>query len=196
MRTPLNSIIGFSQVLEDGLYGELNEKQKEYMADVLRSSRHLLDMITDLLDLSRAASDSMELELSRFFLKDVLKSSVAVFIEKAVKHHLKLSLEMEPEADIEIEADSVKLNKIMFNLLSNAVKFTPDGGSVRVSARLISDVGAIRRVAQEEGRGSAGVGLILTKKLIELHEGKIWFESEHGKGSRFTFMIPFLNSGS
>lgn len=244
MRTPLNSIIGFSEVLKDGLYGDLNEKQNEYAADVLKSGRHLLGMITDLLDLSKAAFDSMELELSRFLLKDVLESSLTVFTEKAVEHHLKLSLELEPEADMEIEADSVKLNKIMFNLLSNAVKFTPDGGSVRVSARRVQKCKSAEVQKQAELRtsellnfctdtdfleisvadtgigikpedlprifheisqlespyikkyGGAGVGLILTKKLIDLHQGKIWVESEYGKGSRFTFTIPLLNSGS
>ena len=141
LTTPLNSIIGFSQILHDGSYGELNEKQKEYVSDVLSSGQRLLGLITDVLDLSRATSGNMELRLSKFLLKDVLKSSMTVFNDEAMKHNLKLSLAIEPEADREIEADSGKLNQIMFNLLSNAVKYTPEGGSVRVTARRTRDEG-------------------------------------------------------
>ncbi|OIO31672.1 MAG: hypothetical protein COS28_02985 [Nitrospirae bacterium CG02_land_8_20_14_3_00_44_33] len=135
LTTPLNSVIGFSQILQDGLYGELNVKQKEYVSDILNSGQHLLHLITDMIDLSQATYGGKELKLSRFLLKDMLKSSTTAFNEEAMKHNLKLSLDIEPEADIEIEADSGKLGQIMFNLLSNAVKFTPEGGSVRVSAR-------------------------------------------------------------
>ena len=241
LTTPLNSIIGFSQILQDRLYGELNEKQKEYVSDVLSSGVHLLGLITDMLDLSRATSGSMQLRLNKFLVKDVLKSSMTVFNEEAIKHNLKLSLDIEPDADIEIEADSGKLNQIMFNLLSNAVKFTPDGGSVRVQARLTRDEGRrtkdekasivltsevsdhpssievsiadtgigikaeelsrlFKEVAQFESPytkkySGTGVGLVLTKKLVELLGGRIWVESEHGKGSRFSFVIPVKHEG-
>ncbi|GBE00009.1 non-motile and phage-resistance protein [bacterium BMS3Abin07] len=232
--TPLNSIIGFSQILQDELYGELNEKQKEYVSDVLSSGQFLLGLITDMLDLSIATSGSMELRISRFLLKDVLRSSMTVFNEAAVKHNLKLNLGIEPDVDIEIEADPEKLNQIMFNLLGNAVKFTPDGGTVSVSARRmnseqyldtknlftddyslttdgdfieisVADTGIgikaedlprlFKEIVQLESpytkkyRGT-GVGLLLTKKLIELHGGWIWAESEYGKGSTFRFVLP------
>jgi len=238
LTTPLNSIIGFSQILQDGLYGGLNKKQKEYVDDILTSGIHLLGLITDMLDLTKAESGGMELRMSKFLLKDLLKSSMTMFTEEALKHSLKLGIEIEPDADIEVETDSGKLNQIMFNLLSNAVKFTPDGGSVRVAARRVqssefkvqrykdentepgtlnverdgdfveisvADTGIgikpedIPKLFQEftqlespytKRYSGTGVGLILTKRLTELLGGKIWAESEWGKGSRFSFVIP------
>ncbi len=138
LRTPLNSILGFSEVLQDELFGPLNDKQKEYAKDICSSGKHLLDLINDILDLAKVESGKMELELSAFPLKDVLNAALSMFREKAMKHNLKLGLEIGPETDIDIEADERKLKQIMFNLLSNAVKFTPDGGSVHVAARTSS----------------------------------------------------------
>ena len=141
LRTPLNSIIGFSEILQDELYGKLNEKQREYVSDVLGSGAHLLELINDILDLSKVESGKLELELSRFPLKDILNISMTMLREKALKHNINLSLYIKPDADVEIEADERKLKQIMFNLLSNALKFTPDRGSVSMQARLIHDAG-------------------------------------------------------
>ncbi|MDO8281197.1 MAG: ATP-binding protein [Thermodesulfovibrionia bacterium] len=246
LRTPMNSIIGFSEILEDGLYGELNSNQKEYINNILSSGRHLLSLINDILDLSKVEAGKLEIEPSRFLLKDILNASMTMLKEKTMKHGIKLSLEIEPDAGIEIEADERKLKQIMFNLLSNAVKFTPDGGSVSVSAKRVKSleiepnfnitppasppplnlrptVGALSRGKGElieisvtdTGIGikaedipklfteftqlestytktyeGTGLGLALTKKLVELHGGKIWVESEFEKGSRFVFVIP------
>jgi signal transduction histidine kinase len=190
----------------------------------------------------------MELELGRFPLKDILNISMTMLREKAMKHNINLRLQIEPDADLEIEADERKLKQIMFNLLSNAMKFTPDGGSVRVTARLTRDEGrgttdegrqtkddrrektksSVVLASEESDRPSSivisvedtgvgikpedmnklfkefsqiesayskthegtGLGLALTKRLVELHGGKIWVESEFGKGSKFTFVIP------
>ncbi|TAN39523.1 MAG: hybrid sensor histidine kinase/response regulator [Nitrospirae bacterium] len=238
LRTPLNSILGFSEVLIDGLFGKLNEKQKEYAQDIYNSGKHLLALINDILDLSKVEAGKLELEPSSVILKDVLDAALSLFREKAMKHNLKLSLEMEPEATVQLEADERKLKQIMFNLLSNAVKFTPDGGRVHIAARLVdgprltargntgsgseqspvsnkSDRNFIEVSVSDTGIGikpgdlpklfreftqlesayekrfeGTGLGLALTKRLVELHGGKIWVDSEFGTGSTFTFVIP------
>ena len=218
LRTPLNSILGFSEVLTDEHYGSLNAQQKEYIAYITDSGRHLLSIINDILDLSKIEVGMMQIELSRFLLKGGINSSVIMLNEKAKKHGITLLIDIEPESDIHIEADERKFKQIMFNLLSNALKFTPDGGSVRVTARLsnndlieisVADTG-IGIKAEHFGeifkefkqldntyikkQKGTGLGLALAKKIVELHCGGIWVESEYGKGSTFTFTIP-VNTG-
>jgi signal transduction histidine kinase len=139
LRTPLNAIIGFSEVLEDGLYGDLNARQKTYAHNIYNAGKHLLSLINDILDLSKVEAGKMEFEQSRFPIHAVMDSSVVMVKEKAVKQGIALSIEVEPEADIHIEADERKIKQILFNLLSNAVKFTPEGGRVTARARLTTD---------------------------------------------------------
>jgi len=221
-------------VLHDELFGTLNDKQKEYLGDILASGKHLLSLINDILDLSKIEAGKLELELSIFSLKEAFKAAMSMFKEKAMKHEIRLDLEMGPDAEIEIEADERKLKQIMFNLLSNAVKFTPDGGSVQITARKtgsgegekgLPETAALPRVctgrdfieisvtdtglgikpedipklfkeftqleaACTKNREGTGLGLALTKKLVELHKGRIWIESEIGKGSTLLFVIP------
>ncbi|MHB8092566.1 MAG: ATP-binding protein [Syntrophales bacterium] len=136
LRTPLNAIIGFSEVLEDGLYGDLNDRQKTYAHHIYNAGKHLLSLINDILDLSKVEAGKMEFEVSRFPIRAVLNSSVVMLKEKAIKHGIALSVEVEPDADIHVDADERKIKQILFNLLSNAVKFTPDGGKVTVRARM------------------------------------------------------------
>jgi len=215
LRTPLNSVIGFAEVLQDEFFGKLNDKQKEYVGDIFGSGKHLLKLINDILDLSKVEAGKMELELSAFSVRDTLGAALYMFREKAMKHRIKL--ELEAGADVEITADEIKLKQILFNLFSNALKFTPDGGSVRVGARIFSDAGTdfveisvtdtgigIKagdvpklfneftqlETAYEKKYEGTGLGLALTKRLVELHGGKIWVDSELGKGSRFTFTVP------
>jgi PAS domain S-box-containing protein len=222
LRTPLNAIIGFSEILEDGLYGNLNDRQKTYAHHIYTAGKHLLSLINDILDLSKVEAGKMEFDASRFPIRTILDSSVGMVKEKAMKQGIALSVEIEPEADITIEADERKIKQILFNLLSNAVKFTPDGGRVTVRARLaadekggeeqrmievsIEDTGIgikeedlprlfgeftqIRQSVLTKQYEGTGLGLALTKRLVKLHHGRVWVESEYGKGSRFYFTLP------
>jgi PAS domain S-box-containing protein len=218
LRTPLNSVIGFSEVLQDQLCGPINQKQLDYVNNINTSGKRLLTIINDILDLSKAESGALELQLSAFSLRECLESSLLMFREKADKRLIKLRVDLAHEADIRIEADLGMLKQIMFNLLSNAVKFTPDGGRVDVSALRLGDF--IEISIKDTGIGikpdqipklfqafnqlesvytktyqGAGLGLALTRQLVELHGGIIRVESQFEAGSRFSFTIPFRNSG-
>jgi signal transduction histidine kinase len=135
LRTPLNHIIGFTEIVLDKNFGDLNEVQEEYLNDVHHSSRHLLSLINDILDLSKVGAGKIELEPSNCNLKMVLENSLIMIKEKALKHGIKLVINMDgiPET---IRADEHRLKQIMYNLLSNAVKFTPGGGSITLAAKL------------------------------------------------------------
>ncbi|HEV8535559.1 MAG TPA: GAF domain-containing protein [Candidatus Limnocylindria bacterium] len=212
LRTPLNAIIGFSEVLVQRMFGELNEKQTEYLNDVLSSGRHLLSLINDILDLSKIEAGRMELDLDRFSLAETLQNGVTMVRERASRHGIALALDVATDVDV-IEADPRKVKQVVFNLLSNAVKFTPDGGSVGVTARRANgdfvvtvtdtgigidpaDQGRIfeefqqARRQSERSREGTGLGLALAKRFIELHGGRISVESAPGKGSAFTFTLP------
>ncbi|MFZ3063063.1 MAG: PAS domain S-box protein [Actinomycetota bacterium] len=212
LRTPLNAIIGFSELLLDQRPGKLSKVQREYAQFIHESGRHLHSLINDVLDLSKVEAGKMELELSRVNLTDLLNGSLSMIQEKALKHGIALSLKADKKIKT-IQADERKLKQIIFNLLSNAVKFTLDGGKLGLEAK--TNKKAVKITVWDTGIGIApedqerifgefqqvdssfsrnyegtGLGLALTKKLVELHGGKIWVESKLGKGSRFTFSIP------
>jgi signal transduction histidine kinase len=215
LRTPLNSIIGFSQVLHEQYFGSLNDKQAEYVTDIVDSGKHLLSLINDILDLSKIEAGKMEFEVSEVKIADILKNSFVMIKEKALVHSISLEIQMgEDIVGTQIVADERRLKQVMFNLLSNAAKFTPDGGAIRVDASKagkeliisVSDTG-IGMTPQEQKRlfekfyqasggirdktPGTGLGLAITKSIIEKHGGRIWMESEGlNKGSRFTFTLP------
>jgi signal transduction histidine kinase len=211
LRTPLSAIIGFSQVLRQGMFGPVNAKQEEYLDDILSSGRHLLSLINDVLDLSKVEAGQVELELASFSLREALERGVVMLREPASKRGVALALELAPDVD-QVEGDERRLSQVVFNLLSNAVKFTPEGGSIVVaSARIdgevhvsVTDTGPGIVAAERERifeefhqtdvgvrqREGTGLGLALSKRLVELHGGRIWVESERGHGSCFVFTLP------
>lgn len=212
LRTPLNAIIGFSEVLQERMFGEMNEKQVEYIDDIHSSGIHLLSLINDILDLSKIEAGRMELDLTTFNLSSAIDNALTLVRERAGRHGIALSAEMGERLG-EITADERKLKQILLNLLSNAVKFTPEGGRISVAAHrldgcaeiAVSDTGIgiapqdqaavfeeFRQVGADYTKKSegTGLGLALTRKFVELHGGAIRVESELGKGATFTFTLP------
>jgi signal transduction histidine kinase len=212
LRTPLNAIIGFSDVLEQRLFGELNERQAEYTHDISSSGRHLLDLVNEILDLSKVEAGRMELEPSEFALADTIRGALGFVRERAGGHRIELGADVPTDLGTVI-ADERKVRQVLLNLLSNAVKFTPDGGTIKVRARRndgevqvsVRDTGIgiafedqakvfdeFQQVgkASDRSREGTGLGLTLAKRFIELHGGRIWIESELGKGTTFTFAMP------
>jgi len=211
LRTPLNAIIGFADVLGQRMFGQLNERQTEYVKDIAGSGRHLLALINDILDLSKVEAGRMTLEPAAFSLREALTNGATMVRERAASRGITLALEIAPDVDV-ITADERKVRQVVFNLLSNAVKFTPPGGRITVTAT--RDAQEVRIAVADSGVGIApddqgrifeefaqttdgrqqsegtGLGLSLAKRFVELHGGRIWVESELGKGSTFAFVLP------
>jgi signal transduction histidine kinase len=212
LRTPLNAIIGFSDVMLSGMTGKLEEKQKEFVGDIRDSGKHLLNLINDILDLSKIEAGRMELDVARFHMGTAIDNAMTLVRGRADRHGIALKTEVAPEV-AEYDGDERKFKQILLNLLSNAVKFTPEGGSVTLKAARANglyeisvhdtgigiapeDQGAIfeefRQVGTDYARKAegTGLGLTLTKRLVELHGGSIRVESAPGQGSTFTFTLP------
>ena len=211
LRTPLNAIIGFSEVLTDRMFGELNEKQEEYLKDIYSSGSHLLSLINDILDLSKIEAGRMELELTDFHLPTALDNALTLVRERAGRKSLTLQTSVDERLG-EVRADERKIRQVVLNLLSNAIKFTPEGGRIEVGAVprdglvevSVGDTGVgiapedqeavfeeFRQVGTAEKKAEGtGLGLTLCRKFIELHGGRIWVTSHVGAGSTFTFTIP------
>ena len=212
LRTPLNAVIGFSEVLLERMFGELNDKQADYLKDIHDSGRHLLSLINDILDLSKIEAGRMELDLEEFDVAEALANAMTLVRERAQSHGIALTRELDPALGA-LRGDQRKFKQILLNLLSNAVKFTPDGGRVAVRAaragdRLevsITDTGigiaeadheAVFEEFRQVGRHytnkneGTGLGLALTRRFVELHGGTIRVASTLGQGSTFTFNLP------
>jgi signal transduction histidine kinase len=215
LRTPLNAILGFSEVLAERMFGDLNEKQEEYLKDIHASGNHLLSLINDILDLSKIEAGRMELELSEFDLPTAIDNALTLVRERASRRSITLRMTVDERVG-QVQGDARKIRQVLLNLLSNAIKFTPEGGRIGVEARSVdgfvevsvSDTGVgiapedqeavfeeFRQVGTADKKvEGTGLGLALSRKFIELHRGRIWLESQVGVGSTFTFSIPVLRA--
>ncbi|MDI6875000.1 ATP-binding protein [Candidatus Solincola sp.] len=211
LKTPLNAVIGFSELLMSGAYGEINDDQRKYLENIYTSGKHLLSLISDILDYTQAQAGHLSLQLEDTETESLLVSTLELMRREADRRGIELSLKME-DPPARVTADSRRLRQIILNLLSNALKFTPSGGSVLLRATSadgellveVSDTGiGIKPEDREKlfhefsqvgeaahAVGGTGLGLALSKQLVELHGGRIWMTSEFGKGTTFSFTIP------
>ena len=193
------------------MFGDVNERQTEYLHDILASGKHLLSLINDILDLSKIEAGRMELDLSDFDVPTAIANALTLMRERASRHGITLTYVLDDRLG-EIRGDERKFKQVLLNLLSNAVKFTPSGGKVEIRARLIdamvevaiADTGEgippedqqpVFEEFKQVGKSSkkvegTGLGLALCRKFVELHGGSIGLESQLGVGSTFTFTVP------
>jgi signal transduction histidine kinase len=212
LRTPLNAVIGFSEVLQEQMFGELNDKQADYMRDIHSSGLHLLSLINDILDLSKIEAGRMELSLGEFDIPAAVDNAITLVRERAARQGVALKVEVDNSLGA-FRGDERKFKQILLNLLSNAIKFTPEGGRVTLRAEPIeagvqvsvTDTGIgistedqnlifeeFRQVGTKDQNKleGTGLGLTLTKKFVEMHGGRIWVQSEPSKGSTFSLTLP------
>ena len=212
LRTPLNGIIGFAEFLADEKPGPVSPKQKEYLEDILHSGKHLLHVINDVLDLAKVEAGKMELTPEAFSIRKAIDDVYAALELVAQKKQLQIGVHLDPDFD-EVTLDRNRFKQVLYNLFSNAVKFTDEGGSVEVITTkideycfrlIVTDTGIgikpenLKRLFKEfeqidpgrrRGQGT-GLGLALTRRIVQLQSGTIDVESEFGKGTKFTIVLP------
>ncbi|MCM1987903.1 ATP-binding protein [Methanococcoides seepicolus] len=212
LTTPLNAVIGFSEMLMLGTFGTLNDKQTRYVNNINSSGKHLLDVIDDILDLSKVEAGKMELHPEEFEVSSAIEEVNILVASMAEKKRIEITTDL-ADNNIVVEADKTKFKQILYNLLSNAIKFTDQGGFVTIGGKISEDFvhiyvkdSGIGISPEDQGKlfnpffqvdssstreyGGTGLALALIKKFVEMHGGKIWVESEVGKGSTFGFSIP------
>jgi signal transduction histidine kinase len=211
-RTPLNGIIGFSELLQDAKAGPVTADQKEYLADILSCSRHLLTLINQVLDLTKIESGKMDFQYEPVELRALSNEVMEGVKGLAASKHIKVRIDCDPRVAV-VKADPARLRQVLFNFLSNALKFTPDGGSVAVRVRpecpscyrvTVEDSGVgiraedISRLFKEFGQVGAarasglgtGLGLAITRQIVERQGGRVGVESTPGVGSSFWAVLP------
>ncbi len=216
LRTPLNAIIGFSEALKLKIFGKLNEKQEEYVDDIHSSGLHLLGMINDLLDLSKIEANEMKLNKKDFDVICAIKEVINIVSPLSDKKNITVEMEHETPS-VNLNADYRRFQQILYNLLSNAIKFSDEKGKIKISVEKnkkdikirVEDNGAGINpefhekifnkfqqvdVSYVRRQGSTGLGLAITRELVEMHDGKIWVESEEGKGAKFIFVLPLVSN--
>ncbi|MCX9085090.1 MAG: HAMP domain-containing sensor histidine kinase [Candidatus Methanoperedens sp.] len=216
LRTPLNSIIGFSDVLRRKDIGELNDLQEKYIDNIHLSGKNLLMIINDILDLSKVEADKIDLYIEKMSLSEIIDISISLIKDIAKQKNIQTIKELDPGSDI-LEADKDRIRQILFNILNNAVKFSKPEGKVTITSRKEGDyiqisvidngigikeedIGKLFKEFEQLDKGisrnygGAGLGLIISKKLIELHGGRIWLQSKYGEGTTFTFTLPLKST--
>jgi len=216
LRTPLNVIIGFSELMMDKVPGEINDKQRQCLDDILSSGKHLLGLINEVLDLSKIESGKMRLKLTNFALSELIEPLTRIMAPILMPRKQSLDIEIEEGLPL-VYASKAKVEQVLLNLLDNSSKFTPDGGKLKIKAgredswcqvSVIDNGIGIKKEDQErmfepfyqldnpltKEKSGTGLGLIIAKQIIEKHGGRLWVESEYGKGSRFTFTLPLATA--
>ncbi|NTV64794.1 MAG: response regulator, partial [Oscillochloris sp.] len=215
LRTPLNAILAFSESLQEGIYGPISQRQIDALTAIETGGRHLLTLISDILDLAKVESGQLDLQFEKVAIAEVCQASLMFVREQAIKKNLRLSVRQYDHL-ASMQADPKRLKQMLVNLLSNAVKFTPDQGEVTLDVAIDAEAGLVRFTVQDTGIGIAtehigqlfqpftqldsalsrqhegtGLGLALVRRLVDLHAGTVTVESRLGKGSRFTISLPY-----